>query len=111
MDFLDFFPKPSPYYGTWKDLYDNAGAGVPEERRSEYLNQAAFILSMVPIVGDIGVIADSYRSFNDYMKNTGLTWADIAYPWLAGNRYGGGSVKSVYGSLNFVSNNLTRLYR
>lgn len=74
-------------------------------------NQLAFWLSQLPVVGDIGVMADSFRSFEDYMKNRGLTWDDIVYPWMAGRRYSGGSFQSVYGSLNFVSSNLNKLYR
>lgn len=111
MDWLDFFPKPSPYYGIWKQIYDMADMGVPEEKKDEFLNQSAFFLSMLPVIGDIGYMADSFRSFNDYMKNYGLEWSDIVYPWMAGRKYGGGSVRSMYGSLNFVSANLTKLYR
>lgn len=74
-------------------------------------NYLAFQLSKLPVVGDIGYMADSTRSFMDYMKNNGLTWADITYPWMAGRQYGGGTVQSLYGSVNFVSSNLRKLYR
>lgn len=110
MDWLDFFPKPSPYYGIWQQIYEQAGMSVPEEKKDEFLNESAFFLSMLPIVGDIGYMADSFRSFNDYMKNSGLTWADITYPWMAGRRFSGGTVQSMYGSLNFVSSNIGKLY-
>lgn len=96
---------------TFQYLYDNVtwddfGRQMFD---SDEWKKAMFFISGLPVVGDIAVMADSYRSFQDYMKNSGLTWSDILYPALTGRKYGVSS--SAYGALNFVSSNLNRLYR
>lgn len=95
------------YDETWAHLYDDFGDKILWDNIT--YKQMAFFLSGLPVVGDIGIMADSFRSFNDYMKNTGLTWDDVMYPWLTGRRFGVGS--SGYHALNFVSSNLNKLYR
>lgn len=92
---------------TWQHLYDQFGDKLLWDNTT--YKQLAFFLSSMPFVGDIGVMADSYRSFQDYMRNNNLTWDDVMYPWLAGRRFGVSS--SAFGALNFVSSNLKSLYR
>lgn len=52
---------------------------------------------------------DSSNWLNDYMKNTGLDYSDIKYP----SRVSGGSgyANVVTRGMNFVSDNIRRLYR
>lgn len=76
---------------------------------SDDWKKAMFFISGLPVVGDIAVMADSFRSFNDYMENTGLGWGDILYPALTGRKFGVSS--SALGALNYVSHNITKLYR
>lgn len=114
MDFMEWFlsqsPKPSPYYGIYEDFYRQAGSGVTEEDARGYYNMSAYFLSMIPIVGDVGYMADQFRSFNDYLKNNNMTWADVMYPWIEGKKHNT-SVTSMYGGLNFYSSNISRLYK
>lgn len=95
------------YDPSWSYLYDDFVDNVFWENTT--YKQLAFFLSSMPFVGDIGVMADSYRSFQDYMKNNNLTWNDIMYPWLAGRKFGVSS--SGFGALNYVSSNIRQLYR
>lgn len=95
------------YDSTWSHLYDDLGDKLLLDNTT--YKQLAFFLSGLPFVGDIGYMADSFRSFNDYMKNAGLTWNDVMYPWIAGRRFG--ASQSAYGALNFVSTNIRKLYR
>lgn len=66
-------------------------------------NQVRSILSGVPILGDIQRSIDNYNYYNDYMRNRGLSWADVRYP---------SRIPSLsFGStLNFVSKNIEELY-
>lgn len=96
---------------TFRYLYDNVtwdDFGRKMFDTDEW-KQAMFFVSGLPVVGDIAVMADSFRSFNDYMENTGLTWSDIVYPALTGRKFG--TSRSAYGALNFVSSNIGKLYR
>lgn len=95
------------YDETWQHLYDDFGDEILWDNTT--YKQLAFFMSSLPFVGDIGYMADSFRSFNDYMKNTGMTWDDVMYPWIAGRRFG--VSHSAYGAVNFVSRNLSKLYR
>lgn len=100
-------PRYSPEFSyLYDDFWENFGSGI---FGSEYWKQAMFFVSSLPVVGDIAVMADSYRSFQDYMENTGLGWSDILYPALTGRKFGVSS--SALGALNFVSHNITKLYR
>lgn len=52
---------------------------------------------------------DSSNYWNDYFRNTGLTWSDVKYPT---RMYGYGSAGStVRSAFNYVSRNIGRLYR
>lgn len=100
-------PRYSPEFSyLYDDFWEKFGSDI---FGSEYWKQAMFFVSGLPVVGDIAVMADSFRSFQDYMKNTGLTWGDIMYPALTGRKFG--VSHSAYGALNFVSSNIDRLYR
>lgn len=72
-------------------------------------DQAAFLdwfASNVPIFGDFVKMRDNFNYIMDYMKNYGLDWSDMRYPSKVT-----GSGSSPFGSLNFVSSNLKKLYR
>lgn len=66
-------------------------------------NQVKSILAGVPILGDIQRSIDNYNYYNDYMRNRGLSWADVRYPSRI-------STLSFGGTLNFVSKNIDKLY-
>lgn len=100
-------PRYSPEFSyLYDDYWEKFGADIFQ---SDQWKQLMFAISGLPVVGDIAVMADSFRSFNDYMSNTGLTWADIVYPALTGRKFG--TSHSAYGALNFVSSNIGKLYR
>lgn len=66
-------------------------------------NQFLYIVSGVPIVGDIARSYDNWSFLNDYMENRGISWADVKYPTRLGSTYS--AVPA------FVSSNIERLYR
>lgn len=70
-------------------------------------------LSRAPIVGDFYRAMDQQKFYNDYLKNTGMSWKDIKYPALLGgqNAFGAGvnSGYTIGGAM--ISRNLLRLYR
>lgn len=101
-------PRWSPEWSHLYDQIDVSDFGY-DIFNNDYWKQAMFFVSGLPVVGDIAVMADSFRSFQDYMKNTGLDWSDIVYPALTGRRFG--TSRSAYGALNYVSSNINRLYR
>ena len=64
-----------------------------------------WLVSDAPLVGNLARLADSINYWNDYFKNTGLSWSDVLYPTrLSGTGSGG------YASLNFISDNIKKLY-
>lgn len=82
------------------------GLITPDARTSYYIRGS---LSGIPLIG--GFFDSYYRTIDnmaymdDYMKNTGLGYEDILYPSRT-TGYGSAS-----GMLNFVSDNISRLYR
>lgn len=113
-----------PRYGsTWQHLYDDWQ--WPEDHIRDFLsgdenpwtsdnpnaadNYYTTLLQMiVPGVDQFVQTVQGYKDLLDYMENTGLTWKDII-PGHASRTFRLGG--SVYGSLNFVSTNLAKLYR
>lgn len=75
------------------------------ETKAYWDNWARYIASGFPIIGPIVRASDDWKYINDYMKNVGLTWADVEYPSRIS---GSGSVGSL---LNFVSSNIEDLYK
>lgn len=52
---------------------------------------------------------DSLNYWNDYFANTGLSWSDVKYPTrMYGFGSAGGTARSM---VNFIGNNVKRLYR
>lgn len=66
-------------------------------------NQFMYLVSGIPIVGDIARSYDNWSYLNDYMENRGITWDRIKYPTRLGSTYS--AVPS------FVSSNIAKLYR
>lgn len=73
------------------------------DARSNYYFWSA--MSSVPVIGDFYRSRDRQRYMDDYLRNAGLTYADIKYPSMT-MAYG-----SYSGTVSFVSKNLSRLYR
>lgn len=70
--------------------------------------KVAYYGQHIPVIGDFIRAYDTQRYLDDYMRNTGLTWADVRYPTrLFSAGYGG----AIGGSVNFVSSNIKRLYK
>lgn len=72
----------------------------------EEYNRMKFLLSDTPVAGSLIRLSDNIQYWSDYFKNTSLDWSKVLYPSRLS-----GSGAGVYGSLNFVSSNVTRLYR
>lgn len=114
-------------YGLWQDDYDNAvktvqdiynfwvidaqGDGTSENERMwrGIWNYLAYNGKDIPVLGWLWQMEDSRKYMTDYLKNVGLEWADVKYPTrLTG---AGGFYSGAHGAVNFVSNNVLRLYR
>lgn len=92
----DKYGNPDPIGDIFRSLYG-------DDAVKSAFNKANYFASGLPLVGGLFSTVDNYRYYSDYMKNTGLTWADVKYP--ARMSVGG------YGSaLNYVSSNIKRLY-
>lgn len=76
------------------------------ERDAMMQYRAQSFLAGMPVVGNIMQSRDKWRYMRDYMTNRGLSWSSIEYPTrtVAG-------VDRTFGSLNYVSSNIERLYR
>lgn len=97
-------------YGNWdpvgdylRDLWDNP--------RTKYQLQG--IIGGLPYVGEFATsywqTQDNLRYWDDYLRNRGMSWSDIRYP---SRSVGYGSyVGATRASLNFVSHNVSRLYK
>lgn len=79
------------------NAYLRIALGDDEYARWKYLLQDA------PGVGAFIKFSDNVQYWTDYFKNTGLSWSDVLYP----SRLSGGGFVS---SLNFVSDNIKKLY-
>lgn len=71
----------------------------------DQVKEFQYLFSTLPGYGDWVRAADAINYWSDYFKNTGLDWSDMRYPT---RNSGSGSGMGV---LNFVSSNITRLYR
>lgn len=59
---------------------DYYGRPASDRLSMETSNRLRYHASGVPILGDFIRADDSQHALEDYMKNTGLTWADVKYP-------------------------------
>lgn len=76
-----------------------------------FRNRFAYNMSGAPIIGDLYRWDDNRNFMNDYMRNYGLSWADVRYPTqLPGAGNLGRAVTSGAMAGGFVSSNLARLY-
>lgn len=65
--------------------------------------KAKYLASGIPIVGELLKSSDEYAWTSDYLSNRGLSWSDVKYPAkISGQSYGS--------TMNFVSDNIKRLY-
>lgn len=84
---------------------------VRKYRDPAFMNEFAYNMSGVPILGDMLRWEDSRKYMRDYMSAYGLDWSKVQYPSLlagAGN-LGRAGTGAFMGS-SFVSSNLSRLY-
>lgn len=75
------------------------------ENNEEY-NKFAWLTADFPVVGWMTKLIDNVGWIKDYMENTGIDWSDMKYP-----THVRGAGSGVYGTMNFVSSNIARLYR
>lgn len=70
-------------------------------------------MSRLPVVGDFMRAMDQQKYYNDYFRNTGLSWNDVKYPALLGgqNAFGAGTSSGYAIAGGMISRNLMRLYR
>lgn len=98
-DVLDFWKQGMDLTVSF-DNYLHVVMGDDEWARMKWL------MSDAPLVGPLIRLSDNINYWTDYFKNTGLSWADVLYPSrLSGSGAGG------YASLNFMSDNIKKLYR
>lgn len=124
LPFIDDENVSDPRYGsTWSHLYEDWQ--WPEDKIRDFLsgdenpwtgdgsnganNQYLTWLSMViPGVDKMIQTVQGYQDLLNYMDTYNLTWKDII-PGHATRAFGLGG--SVYGTMNFMSSNIARLYR
>lgn len=76
---------------------------MSDDYLSGFINQAVYIGSNIPVVGDVLKAVDTLRYYDDYFTNRGLTWADVEYPTRLNSA-------GFSGLTNYVSSNIERLY-
>lgn len=97
--------------------YDWSGFGQLNMETSDYGifsdPYARWQMSRLPVVGDFMRAMDQQKYYNDYLRNTGMSWKDVKYPALLGGQNAvGAGVNSAYTLAGMaVSRNLMRLYR
>lgn len=77
-----------------------------DEIADGYTTRFRMLMGGVPLIGDILRAQDNYRYYDDYLRNRGLSWSDVKYPTRLNSGLGG-----AYGTLNYVSKNILRLYK
>lgn len=97
--------------------YDWSGFGQLNMTSSDYgLFSDPYVrwqLSRFPIAGDFLRAMDQQKYYNDYFRNTGLSWKNVKYPALLGGQNAvGAGMNTAYNVVGgIVSKNLMRLYR
>lgn len=101
--FVDTIGEDFANYGSDMDALGSViGLSESDKKQIEYS------LSSIPVLGDVIRDRDDYNYVSDYLRNNGLTWADIRYPSrVTGAGTFGRLMSSGY---NFVSKNVERLY-
>lgn len=89
-----------------KSLFDPSYDKSVDDFNAEYGTRVRMLIGGVPVLGDFERSYDNYRYYDDYLRNRGMSWSDVKYP----TRLNAG-LSSAYGTLNFVSKNVMRLYR
>ena len=89
-------------------LYGSGGSPsyALTERNAMLQYRAQSFLAGMPFIGPMLQSRDNWRYMYDYMTNRGLSWSDIMYPTKTA-----GGVDRTFASLNFVSNNIWKLYK
>lgn len=87
--------------------------GRPDPWKFEMDPYTRWQLSRLPFVGDFMRAMDQQNYYNDYFRNTGMSWSDVKYPALLGgqNAIGAGTNAAYTIAGGMVSRNLMRLYR
>lgn len=106
----------NPFYHALYDegaetrfVRDMMGVPVRNDDEAEFFRKS--VVAGIPIIGDYLKAKDSLRYAQDYMDNRNLSFGNIKYPYINNLSYGiSRDSRSMYGSLNFVSSNIRRLY-
>lgn len=61
----------------------------------------------IPFFGSALEANDRLGYYDDYLRNRGMTWADVKYPFMLNTGIG----SMVSSGTNFISANVSRLYR
>lgn len=97
---------PKRWYDEWsRKPWHNSIVDKPQDEFQYYLQ--ADIASVVPGMAGYYNYRDSVASFEDYLKNRGLTYGDVKYPslslaWMGASRLGA--------SIMSVPDSIMRLY-
>lgn len=71
--------------------------------------RTAQIVSGIPVAGAIARAGDESKKMSDYLRNRGLSYDDIRYPYLTPENQSIGSASNQ--AMGFVSSNISRLYQ
>lgn len=112
IDSLNGYDVPGPgdqNDPTLKILIDFATNGplpVSWSASPEQIKQFEYLFTNLPGYGDWVRARDNFNYITDYLRNNGMSWSDMLYPSRVT-----GSGSSPYGSLNFYSSNIKKLYQ
>lgn len=84
---------------------ENPTSYLPSDMSDDQKKMFELFFGSIPGYKDLLQLRDTYNYWNDYLKNTGMDWSDLLYPSRMSGFGAGSDV------LNYVSSNVTRLYR
>lgn len=84
---------------------DNPTSYLPSDMTEDQKKMFELFFGSIPGYKDLLELRDTYKYWRDYLKNTGMDWSDLLYPTRMSGFGAGSDV------LNYVSSNVTRLYR
>lgn len=94
---------PSGKYAQWVNEFNTKYAYNVDPATA---NQWLYWAGGLPGIGGFLQANAEYSEFNDYLRNRGISWADVKYPAKRGVNFGRGFSSG----FNFVSKNLDWLY-
>lgn len=99
-------PQRDPTLDFVLDLMTSGPPPPSASASPDQIKQFEYMFANLPVYGDWLRARDNFNYISDYLRNNDMNWSDILYPSRVT-----GSGSSPYGSLNFVSSNLKKLYR